>query len=164
MRILWFEVTPPSRYYDKKAPIAGWQDALENIVFTCSDIELFVSFETKDDTEIKKIDGVTYIPFNIKYSKLEQKRNEWTYDIYKEKVLKSSLRVIEVVQPDLIHVFGCEWPFGLVAEKVDIPVVIHTITKNARYQFVDEIGFDDYIEKPVTKEKIKPVLKKLFKK
>lgn len=125
MRILWFEVTPPSRYYDKKAPIAGWQDALENIVFTCSDIELFVSFETKDDTEIKKIDGVTYIPFNIKYSKLEQKRNEWTYDIYKEKVLKSSLRVIEVVQPDLIHVFGCEWPFGLVAEKVDIPVVIH---------------------------------------
>ena len=44
----------------------------------------------------------------------------------------------------------------------NIPVVIHTITKNAKYQFVDEIGFDDYIEKPVTKEKIKPVLKRLI--
>lgn len=125
MKVLWFEVTPPSRYFNKKMPIAGWQDALENIVFKCSDIELFVSFETKDYAEIKKIDGITYIPFKIKYSKLEQKRNEWTYDIYKEKILKSSIQVIESVQPDLIQVFGCEWPFGLVAEKVDIPVVIH---------------------------------------
>ena len=49
-------------------------------------------------------------------------------------------------------------------EDFNIPVVIHTITKNARYQFVDEIGFDDYIEKPVTKENVKPVLKRLLEK
>jgi len=47
-------------------------------------------------------------------------------------------------------------------ENFNIPVVVHTITQNARDKFVNEIGFDDYIEKPVTKEKIKPVLKRLI--
>ena len=45
-----------------------------------------------------------------------------------------------------------------------IPVVIHTVTKNARDNFVNEIGFDDYIEKPVTREKLMPILKKIFDK
>lgn len=45
-----------------------------------------------------------------------------------------------------------------------IPVVIHTITKDKRDYFVNEIGFDDYIYKPVTQENVKPVLKKLFNK
>lgn len=47
-------------------------------------------------------------------------------------------------------------------ENFNIPVVVHTITQNARYKFVNKIGFDDYIEKPVTKEKIKPILEKLL--
>lgn len=42
------------------------------------------------------------------------------------------------------------------------PVVIHTITKDARKQFVEGIGFDEYIEKPITQENIKPILKKLL--
>lgn len=49
-------------------------------------------------------------------------------------------------------------------ENFNIPVVVHTITQNARDKFVNEIGFDDYIVKPVTKEKIKPVLKRLLEK
>lgn len=47
-------------------------------------------------------------------------------------------------------------------ENFSTPVVIHTVTTNARKQFVEEIGFDEYIEKPVTQEKIKPILKKLL--
>ena len=49
-------------------------------------------------------------------------------------------------------------------ENFNIPVVVHTITQNARYKFVNKIGFDDYIEKPVTQEKIKPILKRLLEK
>lgn len=48
-------------------------------------------------------------------------------------------------------------------EGFNIPVVIHTITPNERDYFVKEIGFDDYIVKPVTKEKVKPILKRLLK-
>lgn len=43
-----------------------------------------------------------------------------------------------------------------------IPVIVHTITKDARKHFVSEIGFDDYIEKPITKESTLPVLEKFF--
>ena len=41
------------------------------------------------------------------------------------------------------------------------PVVVHTITKNAKNYFVDEIGFDDYIEKSITKNKLIPILEKI---
>ena len=42
------------------------------------------------------------------------------------------------------------------------PVVIHTVTKNAKYHFVNEIGFDAYIEKPITQAKVLPILEKLW--
>lgn len=44
------------------------------------------------------------------------------------------------------------------------PIVIHTISKDMKDYFVDTIGFDDYIEKPVTQEKLIPVLEKIFNK
>ena len=34
-------------------------------------------------------------------------------------------KVINDFKPDIIHCFGSEWPFGLIADEVDIPVVIH---------------------------------------
>lgn len=30
-----------------------------------------------------------------------------------------------------------------------IPVIVHTIEKNQRFHFIDNIGFDEYIEKPI---------------
>ena len=44
------------------------------------------------------------------------------------------------------------------------PVIIHTITKDARNHFINGVGFDDYIEKPVTKDNLVPVLEKIFNK
>ena len=43
-----------------------------------------------------------------------------------------------------------------------IPVFFHTITKDARNCFVNDIVFDDYIEKPVTKDTLVPILEKIF--
>lgn len=42
------------------------------------------------------------------------------------------------------------------------PVVIHTISEGERHRFIDMEGFDEYIVKPVTLEKVKPVLEKLL--
>ena len=39
--------------------------------------------------------------------------------------VESCLRVVEAFRPDVVHVFGTESPFGLVAGHADIPVVIH---------------------------------------
>lgn len=43
------------------------------------------------------------------------------------------------------------------------PVIIHTVSDNKRDYFINECGFDEYIVKPVTIEKLKPVLQKFLK-
>ena len=42
-----------------------------------------------------------------------------------ERTRAELLRVIGEFRPDLIQCFGAEWPYGLIAEDVEIPVVIH---------------------------------------
>lgn len=43
------------------------------------------------------------------------------------------------------------------------PVIIHTVSKNKKNYFVNEIGFNGYIEKPVTEEKVIPILDEILK-
>lgn len=47
-------------------------------------------------------------------------------------------------------------------EGFNTPVVIHTISANQRYHFVDDLGFDEYIEKPIQIADIERVLKKFL--
>lgn len=47
-------------------------------------------------------------------------------------------------------------------EGFNTPVVIHTISANQRYHFVDDLGFDEYIEKPIQIADIEKVLKKFL--
>jgi len=124
MKVLWFEVSEPSAYSSGGVPIGGWQDSLERIVRTIPDIELTISFVSEKHSEVKVIDGVTYVPIYVKWSFIEKKfRKHW--DVYVAKMLPAAKRIIDEYKPDLIHVFGTEWPFGQVASVTDIPVVIH---------------------------------------
>lgn len=43
------------------------------------------------------------------------------------------------------------------------PIIIHTVDKDRREFFINQIGFDDYIVKPVTLKKVKPILERLLK-
>lgn len=125
MKVLWFEITTPSRYKSTGQVTAGWQDALENIVSKCKDIQLYIAFESTMDSEVKVIDGITYIPMLTHYSFLERKIGNHTWKVNECKVIAVGRKVIELYQPDVIHVFGNEWPFGLLAQYTDIPLVIH---------------------------------------
>lgn len=125
MRVLWFEVTPPSRYNDQKTPIGGWQDSLENIVRTTPNIELGVAFMSSDGScSNKVVDGVTYFPIDGRLSFKEKVLRKY-WDVYVEKALKSSTQIIQDFKPDIIHVFGTEYPFGQVQSVTNIPVIIH---------------------------------------
>lgn len=125
MKVLWFEVTTPGRYTNENAIIAGWQDSLENIIKEVPNVELYISFISPQGSNIKVIDGITYIPISLKFSFSEKIRKKVSWAIDAKKTLTECLKVVEMYQPDIIHVFGCEWPFGLIASKTDIPVVIH---------------------------------------
>lgn len=124
MRVLWFEVTEPSRYKATGIPIGGWQDSLESIVRKHADIELYVAFMSSKYTEVKVIEGVTYLPIYAKYSFFENHfRKHW--DVYVEKMLPAAKMLVQKYNPDIIHVFGTEWPFGQISKYTQIPVVIH---------------------------------------
>ena len=125
MKVLWFEISTPSRYLNTGQVTAGWQDSLERIVAPCEDIELYIAFESNVPGEVKVIDGVTYIPMYTHYSFWERKLSQHTWKINERKVIEQGLKVIERYKPDVIHVFGIEWPYGLLAQYTDVPLVIH---------------------------------------
>lgn len=125
MKVLWFEVTIPGRYYDENRVVSGWQDSLENVVRNYKEIELVISFVGRVGMTTRTIDGVKYIPIIIEYKRSERKRAKEDYHSYTEKLLPLMKGVVEDEQPDLIHVFGTEYAFGLIARYTAIPVVIH---------------------------------------
>lgn len=125
MKVLWFEISTPSRYLHTGNVTGGWQDALENIVATSKDIELYIAFESHIRTDVKVINGITYIPMTPNYSYWEKKRSKYSWKVNECKVIEQGRKVIEQYKPDLIHVFGCEWPYGLLAQYTDVPLVVH---------------------------------------
>lgn len=124
MKILWFNRSIPVSYIETHGGLlGGWQDSLECIVKCYSNIELFIAF--KGEGQIKKVDNVTYIPLNINLSKYEWLESQFTWNTESTKLIREAIKVVNDCKPDLIQVFGTEWPFGLIAQYTDIPVVIH---------------------------------------
>ena len=122
MKVLWFEVTTPSKYENHNVVIGGWQDSLEGIVREIPDIELFIAFPSKKRNDVvKNIDGVTYIPIYLEYTLRERLMSKWTWDIYANKVSEAALNVVKQISPDVIQCFGSEWLWGLVALKTKFP-------------------------------------------
>ena len=124
MKVLWFECTTPGRYKSGEV-LGGWQDSLETIVKDVPEIELTIAFEADEHLEERCIDGVRYIPIRLCYTRQEKKQAEVSWEVGAEKMLNAMEQIVKDVQPNLIHVFGIEWAFGLIAERTDIPVVIH---------------------------------------
>lgn len=127
MKILWFETSQPARYLGgcKQLVVRGWQDALEELIRQHPEIELFVAFESEIDYEMKSVDGVTYIPIHTYYSFFEKKKRGFSWKVNENKVVNACVPIVNSIKPDLIHVFGNEWPYGLITEYINVPVVIH---------------------------------------
>lgn len=124
MKVLWLEVTEPSAYASGGNTIGGWQDSLERIVRTMSDIELTIAFISTKYTETREISGVTYVPIHeegvVRHKIIG---NYW--EAYVNTLLVSAKKIIADFKPNIIHVFGTEWPLGQVAQITEVPVVIH---------------------------------------
>jgi len=149
MKVLWFEVTTPQRYKNSGQVLGGWQDSLEQMIQNCNDIDLFVAFESSNKSDsVKIIDGITYVPMYVEYSMADRIRNKWNFEIYARKIEIVAREVAENIKPDLVHVFGTEWPFGRIAKYIKCPVVIHIM--GAMIPYVNALcppnfKFDDVI-------------------
>lgn len=135
MRVLWFSPTP-SLYTDKVWGHngGGWISALEQIVRNSDKtIKLGVTFE-HTTTKKEIIENVVYYPISVNVTfrdRIDRAR-------LIEKKLSLAETVINDFKPDIIQLFGSESWYGLLAERTDIPIVIHVQGSlppyyNARY-------------------------------
>lgn len=123
MKVLWFSIN--SSLYDASQKVGlSWIAALETLIKTETNIQLGIAFEHNDDSFKVIRNNVTYYPIHAFKTKA-QKRLRRFNKTEAELIIPKAIEVIKDFQPDVIHVFGSEWCWGLVQEYTDIPVVIH---------------------------------------
>jgi len=127
-KVLWFTNTPSLAASHLNIPIigGGWINSLEEKINQSGKINLAVAFKN-GETELKKftIAQNTYyaIPDNrTKINKLIARQLGKTDD---EKLISYCLKIVSDFKPDVINIFGTEDGFGLIIDKIKIPVVIH---------------------------------------
>ena len=130
MKVLWFSVTPLSINVGENTGIEGkgWISSLLQIVHGIENIELVVAYENKSPQkkEVEETERLKIIPINVcRYGKRQIIKDMMTSREVDDFILSESLKIIHEHQPDLIHIFGSEWCFGLLAKHVSIPIVIH---------------------------------------
>lgn len=144
MRVLWFADTP-SNYTAPGSPFngTGWVSALENEI--SGKVELGLAFiertpgrrPPKDQrngssnkiTWRKEVQhGVAYYPICRKYDRRDIER---LFSVIggrgrrEEELVGLYESIVADFRPDIIQVFGSEHSYGLVAERVKVPVLLH---------------------------------------
>lgn len=123
MKVLWFSINS-SLYETQKGIGLSWIAALESLVKKENNIQLGIAFEHNDDTFKITRDNVIYYPINAfktKYQNILRRFNKTEAQF----IIPKAMEVINDFQPDIIHIFGSEWCWGLVQEYTNIPVIIH---------------------------------------
>jgi len=128
MKILWLTHTPCSalRYYGERINSAGWLINLENELKQVPEIDLHICFY-KDEDKSFTYDNTTYHSLKRTFSGNKFSRaigrlfNRRFNDLDE---LSRLLILIETINPDLIHIHGTEENFGLIQDRVNMPVVL----------------------------------------
>lgn len=126
MRVLWFSINP-SCYVEKfKGDIGrSWIASLEKIVKQNKDIQLGVAFEYNSNQFKETIDDTDYYPIAVCENRFDRLSKEFTIEIEERKIIPECIKIVNDFKPDIIQCFGSEWCYALIAEFVNIPVVIH---------------------------------------
>ena len=130
MKVLWFSVTPLSLNARENTGIEGkgWISSLLQIALGIEDLELVVVYGnySPHKKEIEETERLKIIPINIcRYGKRQIIKDMMTYREVDDYIISESLKIVHENKPDIIHIFGTEWCYGMLANHVNIPVVIH---------------------------------------
>jgi glycosyltransferase involved in cell wall biosynthesis len=128
MRVLWFANTPglSAGYLKISLAAGGWISSLQRVVEAVPEIQLGFVFYTEQAMVPFEYGGTSYFPVQpLGSSKGKRLVNRVAGKAETDENLPVFLRVIEQFKPDIIHVHGTEFPFGLIQRVVrDIPVVV----------------------------------------
>ena len=119
MRVMWLSDRSSLLNDDESVSLtAPLERALTE--YYSDQIRLAVVFESEYEGQARTVRGITtYYPVNADINQVAFSYQNW------ERTKAKLLRVVEDYQPDIIHCFGSEWPYGALAESVAVPVVIH---------------------------------------
>lgn len=135
MRVLWF--TNTSSCYKKKIGTGynggGWISSLENEIRKSTNIKLGVCFYTREKIKTIKEEqnGTIYYiqprPHKTLYYNLITilGKDEESSELHEKIAIPPLLEIINDFKPDIIHVFGSENIYGLLAKYVEIPLILH---------------------------------------
>lgn len=130
MKILWFTNTPSlaKSKVNQKTYGGGWMESLQEKIQALDGIELGLSFYSHDkDTEPFIYNQTHYFPLPLNEESKSEKIVKILFGIKPKSFdieISKYISVIEKFKPDIIHVFGTEYPFGLVASLTKVPVLI----------------------------------------
>lgn len=126
MKVLWFAVTPS--LYGKNTTShngGGWIASLETLIRNNANVQLAIAFQHEDYIFKVERDKVVYYPINIWKSRLNRLKRKFCFELEEKLLLPHCKRIVDDFEPDVIHIFGSEWCFGLITHYTKIPVVIH---------------------------------------
>lgn len=102
---------------------AGWIASFIDDLKKRDDISLGVCFAGSGENSI--VDGISFFPIDVFKSKYNRLRRRLSHKAEEALIIPRALHAIEQFQPDIIHIFGSENPFGLLSGMTEIPCVIH---------------------------------------
>jgi glycosyltransferase involved in cell wall biosynthesis len=129
VKVLWFTNTPCSAVEQLGMNLnsGGWLKSLEEELHKLPEVELSICFYSYQHYEPFTYNGTQFYPVLRKGKKDKIRRwikrifNNGTNDKHE---IKELLEVIQLINPDIIHVHGTEDNFGLVQYQTNIPMVI----------------------------------------
>jgi glycosyltransferase involved in cell wall biosynthesis len=106
----------------------SWVDALFDEILKCDNVTLGLAVPVNSSTVQKtQTDGITLygLPDPEEKGILIKAYKRYTRATVNININSYIPEVVEDFKPDVIHIFGSENPFGLIADQIKIPVVIH---------------------------------------
>lgn len=127
MKVLWFSNTPAlgNDFINKNSKTkgtGGWMYALNKVIQNT--VELSVAFHYPYSISKFSYEKSEYFPIYTGNIIKENLKKRFFKKVYNDDFLEHYLKVIEEVNPDIVHIHGTENSFLCILGKTSIPVVI----------------------------------------
>jgi glycosyltransferase involved in cell wall biosynthesis len=125
MRILWFANTPSlaEEVLSNKPTSGGWIKSLDK--FLQDKVELHVAFHYHEKKDSFKHGNTTYHPIHAPFSKIDLIRNLYfRTKVFDTEFINDYKKIIENVNPDILHIHGTENSFGCISSFYKKPLLI----------------------------------------
>ena len=144
LKVLWFSLSPglSASHLNNGYMGFGWLKALESNIQNA--VDLSIAFYHHEDVKPFAIGSTKYFPVKrYKNGKVSEMIARITNSLERDSHIKTFLKIIDEVKPDVIHVHGTESNYGLIQKHTDIPVVIsiQSIITVYNYKYFSTINY-----------------------